>query len=64
MENKKTEWTNSDLYEVHCTICGARLGFYAKGSQGNGIPCNKCKRNLSFIVQDGETIVRCKQEKA
>ena len=63
MEKAKTERTSEGLYEVHCTICGDRLGYYDMGSRGRGIRCGRCKRALKFAVQDGETIVWCKQEK-
>ncbi len=50
-------------FEVHCSICGAELGFFGKGTKGEDVRCFRCKRNLSFMVKDGETIVRCKQDK-
>lgn len=63
MKDSRVEGIPVGQYEVHCTVCGARLGFYAKGTQGNGVPCIRCKRDLSFMVRDGETIVCCKQER-
>ena len=51
-------------YEVHCVVCGKQLGFYEKGFKGSGLTCSWCKRDLSFIVQDEETIVRCKHKKS
>lgn len=63
MKNAKFEGLPADQYEVHCTVCGARLGFYNKGSLGNMVPCCRCKSNLSFMVLDGEMIVRSRKEK-
>ena len=52
-----------DQFEVHCVVCGARIGFFGKGDTGNGIPCSRCKRLFSFRVQDGITTVWCQQQK-
>ena len=63
MKKAKTREFYAGKYEVHCSICGAQLGFFDKGDGGDGLTCTRCKRNLSFTVRDGETIVRCKQDR-
>lgn len=64
MKKAEKRTVHAGQYEVHCSICGAELGFFDKGAKGEDIRCSRCKRNLSFMVQDGVTIVRCKQVKS
>ena len=63
MNKAKMREKYAGQYEVHCVVCGAQIGFFNKGEAGEGLTCGRCKRPLSFIVQDGVTVVRCQQQK-
>lgn len=63
MRKAEKRAAHAGQFEVHCSICGAELGFFEKGAKGEDVRCFRCKRNLSFIVQDGVTIVQCKHAK-
>lgn len=51
-----------DQCEVHCTACGAQMGFFPRGVS-RGVPCSRCKRKMSFEVLEKEVFVKCNRDK-
>lgn len=52
-----------DNCELHCFACGARLGYFSRGISRD-VPCERCKRKMSFKVLDKEVILRCNRNRS